>query len=211
MATDQGKTSNMPGLARLAAAEGRVAPGHRSTSWHSSASKPREGDRSRTPADEESDVDDGQFKKLVLGMLREMRRDTSSACRAAEAASHAAQRALAATDDTRAAVDNLAAKQDDLTEKLEQLQVPKETGREEDERVELLAQQEHKVATFAATHESVKVLLKDEAATPDALVDAAAEALAESLDAEKGAGVTQHEIFDAHARRYDADCVLSAP
>ena len=65
---------------------------------------------------------DGQFRKLVLGILREMRRDTSSACRAAEAASHAAQRALAATDDTRAAVDNLAAKQDDLTEKFEQLQ-----------------------------------------------------------------------------------------
>ena len=101
-----------------------------------------------------------------------------------------------------------------LKTKLEQLQVPKETGREEDERVELLAQQEHKVATFAATHESVKVLLKDEAVTPDALVDAAGEALAEALDAEKGAGVTQHEIFDAHARRYEADeadCVLSDP
>ena len=104
------------------AAEGRVAPGNRSASRHSRASKPREGDRRRTPADEESDVDDGQFKKLVLGMLREMRRDTSSACRTAEAASLAAQRALAATDETKTAVDNLAAEQDDLTEKLEHLQ-----------------------------------------------------------------------------------------
>ena len=110
-------------------------------------------------------------------------------------------------DDAAGACTAFAAK---LKTKLEQLQVPKESGREEDERVELLAQQEHKVATFAATHESVKVLLKDEAVTPDALVDAAGEALAEALDAEKGAGVTQHEIFDAHARRYEAYCVLCA-
>ena len=105
------------------AAEGRVAPGNRSASRHSRAGKARGvADRSRTPPDEESEVDDGQFKKLVLGMLREMRRDTSSATRAAEAASQAARQALAATDETRTAVDNLGNKQDELAEKLEQLQ-----------------------------------------------------------------------------------------
>jgi hypothetical protein len=51
-----------------------------------------------------------------------MRRDTSSATRAAEAASQAARQALAATDETSTAVDNLRAKQDELAEKLEQLQ-----------------------------------------------------------------------------------------
>ena len=105
------------------AAEGRIALGARSASRHSRAGKDRGTlERSRTPPDEESEVDDGQFKKLVLGMLREMLRDTSSATRAAEAASQAARQALAVTDETRAAVDHLGTKHDELAEKLEQLQ-----------------------------------------------------------------------------------------
>jgi len=104
--------------------------------------------------------------------------------------------------DAAAACTAFAAK---LAKKQKELEAPKETSREEDERVELLAQQQHKVQTFAKTKAKVDELLTDAACTADALVDAASEALAEALDAEKGAQVTQKEIFEAHARKYEVE------
>ena len=107
--------------------------------------------------------------------------------------------------DVAAAAEAFAAK---LAAKLAALQVPLTDPRAEGERLELLAQQEHKVALFAAAHATIKGLVADAGLTDAApLYAAGAEPLAEALDAELGAGVTQNEVFNAHARKYEADFV----
>ena len=95
-----------------------------------------------------------------------------------------------------------------LAAKLAKLQVPLESKREEDERKELLAQQQHKVSTFAATKARIDALLAADAPhEPAPLIAASSEALAETLDRESGAAVTQHAIFEAHARKYEAEFI----
>lgn len=99
-----------------------------------------------------------------------------------------------------------------LLAKLKKLETPLESRREEEERKELLAQQQHKVDTFKASKAKIDSLVA--AASPptvEELVAAAAEPLAEALDESHGATVTQHEIFNAHSRKYEGefieDCV----
>lgn len=74
--------------------------------------------------------------------------------------------------------------------------------REEVERLELLKQQQQKVANFEAVKAAVAA--SSAGSDADALARAAAEPLAESLDKEKGASVTDVAVFDAHARRFEA-------
>ena len=98
------------------------------------------------------------------------------------------------------AVGAFAAKQ---AKKLAKLEIPLTARREEDERVELLEQHKQKMANFAEAKAKIDAAL----ATSDgeAIVRAAAEPLAEALDAELGESVTDHEIFNAHSRRFEAE------
>ncbi len=98
-----------------------------------------------------------------------------------------------------------------LESKLAGLRVPKESRREEEEREELLKQQEHKVSSFAETKAKISsieiALASDGGSDVSALLSAAAEPLAEMLDEAFGANVTDVEVFNAHAREYEAEFV----
>ena len=95
-----------------------------------------------------------------------------------------------------------------LAKKLAKLQVPLPTKREEDERLnDLLPQQQFKVGQFAEAKTRIDAIIAAGGTDPSALITAGTEALAEALDAEKGSEVTQHEIFDAHARKFEKDFV----
>ena len=102
--------------------------------------------------------------------------------------------------DVAAAVAAFGAKMD---KKLGELETPKATSREEDERAELLEQHRQKMAKFAETRAAVDAAIAAPAVDVAALAKLASEPLSESLDSVKGAAVTQHEIFNAHARLYE--------
>ena len=98
------------------------------------------------------------------------------------------------------AVGAFAAKQ---AKKLAKLEIPLTARREEDERVELLEQHKQKMANFAEAKAKIDAALA--ASDGEAIVRAASEPLAEALDAELGESVTDHEIFNAHSRRFEAE------
>lgn len=81
------------------------------------------------------------------------------------------------------------------------LEAPLGSGREEEERVELLKQHLQKLENFAATKAAVASAASG--ADASALARAASEPLSESLDADKGSCVTDKAIFNAHARRFE--------
>ena len=94
-----------------------------------------------------------------------------------------------------------------MVAKLVELETPKENKREEEERPELLEQHRQKLAKFAETKRLVATLIGEgtERASLDRLTQVASEPLAEALDSQKGAGVTDQEIFNAHGRHYEAE------
>ena len=95
-----------------------------------------------------------------------------------------------------------------LKKKLAELEVPCETKREEEERVnDLLPQQKFKVERFADTRSKIDAAVAAGGTDPKPLIAAASECLADALDAKKGHEVTQHEVFDAHSRKYEADWI----
>ena len=95
-----------------------------------------------------------------------------------------------------------------LKKKLAELEVPCETKREEEERVnDLLPQQKFKVERFADTMSKIDAAVAAGGTDPKPLIAAASECLADALDAKKGHEVTQHEVFDAHSRKYEADWI----
>ena len=113
--------------------------------------------------------------------------------------------------DVRAAATQLGEK---MALKLAELETPKADKREEDERGELLEQHKQKIAKFDETKATIERLIGCGASSSselETLVQAASEPLAEALDAEKGAAVTQQEIFNAHARRYARRGVALCP
>lgn len=87
-----------------------------------------------------------------------------------------------------------------LAAKLADLETPKENKREEEERTELLEQHRQKIAKFTETKAKVDELIGGGAnhETLEALITLASEPLAEALDAEKGAGVTDQVKCAAH-------------
>ena len=84
--------------------------------------------------------------------------------------------------------------------------MPLKDARMETERQELLAQQEHKVSSFAEAEARISALA-DDASLADAapLIAAASEPLADLLDARLGASVTDTAVYNAHARQYEAE------
>ncbi|KAL1524602.1 hypothetical protein AB1Y20_019491 [Prymnesium parvum] len=105
--------------------------------------------------------------------------------------------------DVREAVEKLGVK---MAAKLQELQTPKADKREEDERAELLEQHRQKMAKFEETKAAVEGMIgAGNASQP--LVGLAAEPLAEALDAEKGAAITQQEIFNQHGRKYELEFI----
>jgi len=94
-----------------------------------------------------------------------------------------------------------------MQKKLAKLEVPLTDRREEDERVTLLEQHRQKLAAWGESLKKIEAACGAADASVGAMCAAAAEPLAEALDATLGAAVTQHEIFNAHARRYEAEFV----
>ena len=106
-------------------------------------------------------------------------------------------------DEVKAAVDVHEAK---MAKKLEELHVAKSDKREEEERKELLKQHQAKVKNFDETKAKVEQLMGANASAAE-IIATAKDSLGESLDAQFGATVTQHEVFNAHSRRYEKEFI----
>ena len=105
--------------------------------------------------------------------------------------------------DVMAAVDGLVAKQE---RKLAALQEPLPEGADKrlvEERETLQKEQALKAGQAREMAEKVRAAAAGGEAA--AVIAAGQDALAEALDAEKGGSVTDHTIFDAHSRRFEAE------
>ncbi|KAL3900809.1 MAG: hypothetical protein SGPRY_012387 [Prymnesium sp.] len=109
--------------------------------------------------------------------------------------------------DVRSAVSKLDAK---MVAKLADLETPKDDKREEDERGELLEQHKQKIAKYDETKAAIEAMITSGASSKSDLanlVQCAAEPLADALDVEKGAAITDQEIFNQHGRKYEQEFV----
>ena len=91
--------------------------------------------------------------------------------------------------------------------KLTKLETPVADRREEDERQTLLEQHKQKLSSWAASEAAIAEAVADPHGSVGAVCAAAAEVLSEALDVTLGAAVTDHAIFNAHSRRYEAEFV----
>jgi len=94
-----------------------------------------------------------------------------------------------------------------MQKKLAKLQIPIENRREEEERATLLEQHVQKLEAWGRTRAGIEAATAAEDRTVGSVCAAAAEPLADVLDAELGAGITDHAIFNAHSRRYERDFI----
>ena len=91
--------------------------------------------------------------------------------------------------------------------KLAKLELPVADRREEDERQTLLEQQKQKLASWVTSEDAIAKAVADPKGSVKAVCAAAAEPLSEALDAQLGAAVTDHAIFNAHSRRHEAEFI----
>jgi len=91
--------------------------------------------------------------------------------------------------------------------KLTKLETPVVDRREEDERQTLLEQHKQKLSSWAASEVAIAKAIADPKGSVSAVCAAAAEPLSEALDATLGEAVTDHAIFNAHSRRYEAEFI----
>ena len=96
-----------------------------------------------------------------------------------------------------------------MRSKLAKLETPIEAGgREEEERLDLLEAHKTKLANFETSKAAIaaeEAKVAGGGGSAAALIDAASAPLAEKLDAERGASITDHQVFEAHARRYERE------
>ena len=71
----------------------------------------------------------------------------------------------------------------------------------------LLEQHKQKLSSWAASEVAIAKAIADPKGSVSAVCAAAAEPLSEALDATLGEAVTDHAIFNAHSRRYEAEFI----
>lgn len=106
---------------------------------------------------------------------------------------------------TKEAQEDLVSKREKLEQEVKELEGQESKKRELEEATEQLNMHLQKIEGFAKEVEDIETAQATKAGDREALVEAARGVLSKKLDKEKGATVTEHEIFNAHARKYERE------